>query len=968
MIGRTISHYKILEKLGEGGMGVVYKAQDVKLDRFVAIKVLAPHLSRDKEATARFIHEAKAASALDHSHIGTIHDIDETSDGQTFIVMACYEGETLHDRMKRGRVTTEEALTVVSQIASGLAKAHEKGIVHRDIKPANIMVTRDGVVKILDFGLAKLAGQTKLTRTGSSLGTVAYMSPEQARGREVDERSDIFSLGVLLYELLAGQLPFKGEHEAAVLYEIVHEEPEPLSTRQEGIPEALRRIVGKALEKDVKARYQTALDMKNDLDELKGASAASAAGRAKVLKPRGAGRRTRLWISFALIAIVIAVGATALVRMRSSGEAPAAKDFLMAVMDFRNLANPSDTATAIGLRTLVELGLTQSSPIRPISHDLLYDRRRHLFGSGRGSIGNDQVLEVARDVGSTLYLTAQILGTGAEQFIAWSLVDTKSGKNLGADKVEGTSLNELADAIVRGVLPLLATRAGSRPVESPPSVDDLATSSEVAYRHYTGGVLALERPGNEPDAIAELNKAVQLDSTFALAHFRLARAYFDLSGGHSQAGLPRAYAEKAWAHRDRMGIKDRMALEAFREQISNNVPGAIETYREIHSRWPDDLETLKNLTQYSIFYWYFEDALKLSKEGLDLYPDEEAFETYYPASLSWLGRPREALEASLAFVRNDPGNTALQDELCCRYLELGMPDSAEAISRRILRADPDNVEFLAIIADCAYARGDVNRSIELLEQLMKRPDVSDDWRVGRFVVGFGPGLVQLPLEIGRFHKAFQLLAAAQKCAADTNSVSFRGLLLTAEGQAEEAAKVARRAIERCGDTPAASWWRYCLIEALVAADSVAEARSVLADINKRYDNYIRPTKCLALLSSSTVSLAEGDGEGALKPMRELEKFARPARHGNAIQYRETLARAYWKSGRLKEAADAYKDLLNVFGGHAISHYELGQVYEQMKRPADAQREYSRFLEMCAQADRGWPPVEDAKLRISRLTS
>jgi tetratricopeptide (TPR) repeat protein len=283
-----------------------------------------------------------------------------------------------------------------------------------------------------------------------------------------------------------------------------------------------------------------------------------------------------------------------------------------------------------------------------------------------------------------------------------------------------------------------------------------------------------------------------------------------------------------------------------------------------------------------------------------------------------------------------------------------------------LRVDPDNVEFLALIADCAYARGDVNQSIELLEQLIKRPDVSDDWRTGKFVVGFGPGLVMLPVEIGRVNKAFQFLAEAQNSVADTNSVSFRSLLLTAEGQAEEAVKLARMMVQRRGDTPGAIWVRYCLIEALVAADSIVEARSVLADINKHYDGYLGPAKFIALLSSSIVSLAEGDGEGALKPMRELEKFAKPSFNMNAIQYRETLARAYWKSGRLKEAVDAYKDLLKVFGVHTISHYELGQVYEQMKRPADARREYSKFLEMCSQADKGWPPVEDARKRLAAL--
>jgi len=249
MIGQTISHYRILEKLGEGGMGVVYKAEDTKLKRTVALKFLPPELTRDKSAKTRFIHEAQAASALQHHNICAIHEIDETKDGRLFICMDCYDGETLKDRIARGPLTIEEAVDIASQVAAGLSKAHEAGMVHRDVKPANIMVTRDGVVKLLDFGLAKLAGQTKVTRTGTTVGTVAYMSPEQAGGKEIDARSDLFSLGAVLYEMLTGTVPFPGDHEAAVLYGIIHAEPDPPASRRREVPEALDGIVMMALQK-----------------------------------------------------------------------------------------------------------------------------------------------------------------------------------------------------------------------------------------------------------------------------------------------------------------------------------------------------------------------------------------------------------------------------------------------------------------------------------------------------------------------------------------------------------------------------------------------------------------------------------------------------------------------------------------------------------------------------------------------
>ncbi len=268
MIGQTISHYKILEKLGEGGMGVVYKAKHLKLDSFVALKFLPPHLVTQKDAKKRFIHEAKAASSLDHPNICTIHDIDETADGRMFIVMAFYKGETLQQKIEAGPLAVDDTLEIIVDVASGLVKAHDKGIVHRDIKPANIMVTEDRQVKILDFGVAKLATQTQLTNTGSTPGTAAYMSPEQAVGRKVDQRSDVFSLGVVLYELLTGKSPFEAELQAAVTYRIANEDPEPLRRHRADAPDGFQEVVDRALCKDADARYQSMSEMLADLKKL----------------------------------------------------------------------------------------------------------------------------------------------------------------------------------------------------------------------------------------------------------------------------------------------------------------------------------------------------------------------------------------------------------------------------------------------------------------------------------------------------------------------------------------------------------------------------------------------------------------------------------------------------------------------------------------------------------------------------
>jgi serine/threonine protein kinase/Tfp pilus assembly protein PilF len=264
MIGQTISHYKILEKLGEGGMGVVYKAQDTKLDRIVALKFLPKSLLCDSEAKIRFEHEAKAASALDHPNIGTIYEIDEVED-ECFISMAHIEGKSIKELLKEKTFSMEEVLNIAIQIAEGLNAAHKKGIVHRDIKSDNLMLTNDGLVKIMDFGLAKLKGVSRLTRTGSTLGTLAYTSPEQAQDMELDQRSDIFSFGVVLYEMITEQLPFKGEHQAAIIYSILNETPEPLARYKANVPEGLQRVVDKAMAKDRDERYQNVNDLLADL-------------------------------------------------------------------------------------------------------------------------------------------------------------------------------------------------------------------------------------------------------------------------------------------------------------------------------------------------------------------------------------------------------------------------------------------------------------------------------------------------------------------------------------------------------------------------------------------------------------------------------------------------------------------------------------------------------------------------------
>jgi tetratricopeptide (TPR) repeat protein/predicted Ser/Thr protein kinase len=305
MIGKTISHYKILEKLGEGGMGVVYKAEDSDLKRTVALKFLSPQALAGDEDKARFVHEAQAAAALNHPNICTVYEIGKF-EGDSFIAMECIEGESLKKTISSGPMKLDEAIDITTQICNGLQKAHEKEIVHRDIKPGNVMVTPEGQVKIMDFGLAKSSEQTKLTRTGTTVGTAAYMSPEQTRGDEVDHRTDIWSLGAILYEMVTGKVPFGGEFEQAVLYSILNEEPRPIASFRSSAPGGLQRIIDKALEKDAGERYQSADELLADLSRLQEGKGASAIGM------RSEGMSTRRKTLYAGIGVVVVIAAAIL--------------------------------------------------------------------------------------------------------------------------------------------------------------------------------------------------------------------------------------------------------------------------------------------------------------------------------------------------------------------------------------------------------------------------------------------------------------------------------------------------------------------------------------------------------------------------------------------------------------------------------------------------------------------------------
>ena len=519
MIGQTISHYKILEKLGEGGMGVVYKAEDTKLRRAVALKFLTPEMTRDKVAKSRFIQEAQAASALDHPNIAVVHEIDDTDDGRSFICMAYYDGKTLKDEIESGPFDVNRAIRIAIQIADGLQRAHEARIVHRDIKPANIILTGRNEVKIVDFGVAKLSTQTKGTSSTTG-GTAAYMSPEQAQGADVDARSDLFSLGVVMYEMVTGKRPFIADHEAALMYSIVNIDPPSPSLIRREVPKGLEAIILKLLDKAPSRRYQNAAQLRTELKHIIGLTDST---RAVAVPPKVI--LDKRW--FIPSALVVLIGSllifppTRKLAERFSGFTTLPSVKAVAVLPFTVIG--SDSINQVFSDGLMEILTSKLTELHLANETFTVKSSAEV--RSRKVTTPSQAGEVLQ---ATMAVTGSVQREQDRVLVVFNLVDTKTRNQIDSRVVEYslTKLSEMQNKAVLDLISMIDVEPEEKFIKAALTGNTHDSRAYDFYVQARGYLLNYQKLTNIDNAIQLFQRALKEDSSFALAHAALGEAYW----------------------------------------------------------------------------------------------------------------------------------------------------------------------------------------------------------------------------------------------------------------------------------------------------------------------------------------------------------------------------------------------------------------------------------------------------------
>jgi serine/threonine protein kinase/tetratricopeptide (TPR) repeat protein len=960
MIGKTISHYRITEKIGEGGMGVVYLAEDTELKRRVALKFLPERVADDADALARFKREAQTAAALNHPNIITIHEIGQF-EGQPFIAMSYIEGGTLRDEMDRG-VSKDRALDIAIQSCDGLETAHRAGIIHRDIKPENFMSDPDGRVKILDFGIATFSRPGDAGTDATTAGTVYYMSPEQARGEKMDARSDVFSLGTILYELLAGRRPFKGEHTSAVHYSILNEDPEPLTQVDSSIDERLWQIVAKTLEKNPNDRYQSTAELAADLKAVRSGTAAPAAKSSGI-------KRFVFPGAVAVIALVLFFFVNPF-KDKSAVDGGDADANTLAIMYFENMAQKGDPDRLGEIVTdLLITNLSQSEDLKVVSSQRLYDILKLQGKEGTKVIDRSTATEIAKKAKAKWMMLGSILQVSPSLIVTTQLVDVASGTIEGSQRLTGApgeTVFALVDRMTGQTRDELNVPVPLN-VEPPKPVAHVTTNSLDAYRYYVEGLDHVYKI-YYADAAESFRQAIELDSTFAMAYYQYAVAS---ANTNNLAGAVAAM-QQAFRHIDRVSDKERLYIESVHTAFALRQEESIAKLTELTERYPDEKAAYFMLATHHYMQGDDEQAIEAYNKVLVLDPLYKPAFNQLAYSYDRVGNFEKSIWAINQYIEMSPDEANPYDSRGDLYAYNGDIDNAIDSYKKAVEIKPDFVPSIEKLGNMYLYKGQFENAEAQYKALTTsvEPAIRSAGR---------EHLATLELYRGRLHEALALLDAG--ITADEME-GFRGDSYLSKfghraginvqlGRCDRAGAEANALAQLFKKTFPMLSTVFDLIGAAFAAECgyVELADSIVASFEPDVDTFDRNTLGAFHGTKGFVALRAGD---LLKAVHNLEIADSLEPHQFSTRY--YLAEAYLDAGRAEDAITLLEATLNRFDPSRLENplravtavYLLGTAYEQIGDTGKATAHYRRFLDMWKDADAELDEVPDARKRLDQL--